>query len=127
MALQLIYKEHEQSTYLKVDESNFLMRRLTVYEIYWVFTYIYDICKTEIIPKIHNMYILSIIKLCNFKIGCKKHRKTILENEYVWRHFVKMISSLSGKTKYPVIAGFLHILTQTYSYRYELLLFFFNV
>ena len=131
MALQIIYKEHEQSTFLKVDESIYLTQRLTVYEIYWVITCIYNICKTAMIPKIHNLYIISIIKLCNFNIWCKMDRKRIMGNEYVWRcplynwrNSLMAISGLRRKTKYPVIGGFFCILTQTYSYRYDLLYFF---
>ena len=132
MALQLIHKEHEQSTFFQGRWVHLYYAGVdNVWNILSNYVYIYNICKTAMIPKIHNLYIISIIKLCNFNIWCKMDRNRIMRNEYVWRrplyngrNSVMTISSLRRKTKYPVIGVFFRILTQTYSYRYDLLYFF---
>ena len=59
--------------------------RLTTHDKYWLVTYIYNIGKTAMIPKIHNLYIISIIKLCNFDIWCKSDRNKIFRCENVNR------------------------------------------
>ena len=89
MALQLSIINMSSQLISRSISTIFLGGGLRVYEIYWVITYIYNICKTAMIPKIHNLYIISIIKLCNFDIWCKRDRDIIFRNENVNRHLIQ--------------------------------------